>query len=183
MPQCFIESRPEFTFDDHWQVVQWDQEPLYRASGGFGSLPQTLASDFVGLHPAAGVHLFELKNFAAFHHENREKLADAGFHSALAGKVRDTLAGAVWARDRSHDHGATASLLKAMVERWVTAPPQVRVVLWIEDVPAVAPPVAEHIANAVHRALKRMVGIKNVRVLDMASHARSPLPGLTVRPV
>lgn len=183
MSTKLVESRLEFTFDDDWNVVQWDTLPLYRASGGFGSLSGVAAVDFVGAHPVDKVVLFELKNFTDHHAANREKIADRAWHEELAGKVRDTLAGVVWARGRAHDVGTTGALLKAAVDAWGEKPMGLRVVLWVEDRPQLGSQSAAALASGVKRHLKRWLNIGNVAVLSTTS-PREALPrGLTVRAV
>lgn len=181
MPTRLVESRLEFTFDDDWTVVKWDEEPLYRESGGFGSLSGTAAVDFVGAHAAGRVVLFELKNFASFHHENREKIGDRVWHEVLAGKVRDTLAGAVWARGRTHDAGATGAILKSVVDGWGAKPTGVRVVLWVEDRPQLRPQAASALASGVRRHLQQWLNVGNIDVLSTASPPEALPPGLAVR--
>ncbi len=181
MAKKLVESRLEFSFEDEWNVVKWDDEPLYRASGGFGSLEGTAAVDFVGVHPAVRVVMFELKNFTLFHHDNVEKIGDDAWHQSLAGKVRDTLAGVVWSRGRTHDMGAVGKLLSAVVEEWASQPKGLRVVLWIEDRPVLKPQVASALESGVRRHLKKWLNLGNVSVLSTASPREALPPGLSVR--
>lgn len=183
MPTTLSESRLEFTFDDDWFVVQWDQHPMYRASGAFCSLPHTKGVDVAGTHPTAGVVLFEMKNFTGHHHDNREKLVDEAWFESLSCKVRDSLANATWARGRTFDEGATGKLLSDVIDAWVTEPVKLRVVLWIEDRPSPSAPVINAMINSVRRHLQRWLKIKKVLVTNTALLGRSVLPGLSVRPV
>lgn len=182
MPTTLIESRLEFTFDDDWFVVQWDQQPMYREAGAFCSLPRTKGIDVAGTHPTAGVVLFEMKNFTDFHHKNREKLLDEAWFEELSCKVRDSLANATWARGRTFDAGATGKMLGDVIDAWVAEPVRVRVVLWVEDRPSPSAPVINAMINGVKRHLQRWLKIKKVLVTNTELLDRSVLPGLSVKP-
>ena len=55
-----IEGKLEFTFDDNWQLIKWDDDPAYRK--GIGKLDETKAVDVLGLHRENGLYLIEIKD-------------------------------------------------------------------------------------------------------------------------
>lgn len=180
--RTFTESRLEFTFDDNWRVEKWDEQPAYRGSGGFCTLPDTLACDFLGHHEAAGVFLIEVKNFTDFHHANREKLPGAMIET-MAAKVRDTLAAAVWTRGRHFDVSPARELIDRTLAGFILNPPALHVVLWLEDRPPLDRGLASAMQNDLRRLLLRWFKVRGVLVTSCAAMVPGAIPGLTVRPV
>ena len=181
--RTFIESRLEFTFDDNWGVEKWDEQPAYRDPTGFGSLPATLACDFMAHHESHGVYLIEVKNFTDFHHANRAKVPSGAMTDAVAAKVRDTVAGAIWTRGRSFDVPPIGPLTQRTVDALVQKTAPLHVVLWLEDRPPLRPLQASTMRKDLQRQLLRQLNIRSVLVTSCAVAQADAVPGLTVRPV
>lgn len=180
--QSFEESRQVFTFDENWRVVQWDKHPAYAGSGGFQALSGITACDFIAVHAVKGAHLFEVKNFIGHHGANKGKPESGQWAEVLAGKMRDTLAGIIWARGRAHDRPPLRALIGETLNEFTCKEPTLKVVIWVDDRPPLDAIVASNLRTAVQRHLRGWLGIRDVRVVSCALHARSPelLPGLTV---
>lgn len=183
MPPPFIESRLEFTFDDDWQVVQWDRQPAYRDSRAFGSTDGTRGCDFVGLHASAGPFLIEVKNFTSHHHKNRDRVPSGEMLDQSAEKVRDTIAGAAWMRGRRYDTAPLAPLVTATLDGLIRNQPELAVVVWLEDLPQLRAPLALALQRDLARQLNRWFRLRNVVVTNSERFTPSVIPGLTVRPV
>lgn len=178
----FTESRLVFRFDDEWAVEQWDAQPAYRAAGAFGSLPGTAACDFIGWHTSDRFFFFEVKNFTDHHHDNVERVRGGELALEAASKVRDTMAGMVWARGRDFDRAPLTALLDKGLDALVgDGSSRVRVVLWVEDRPALSPIAASALATDLKRHLKRWFKIQRVLVTSIALFDRTTVPGLSVR--
>lgn len=180
--QRFKESGQWFSFDESWRVVQWDKHPAYSGSGGFQTLPGITACDFIAVHAVQGAHLIEVKNFIGHHGANKDKAESEQWAEMLAGKARDTLAGIVWARGRTHDRPPLRELVRDTLAEFTRNPPTLKVVIWVDDRPPLSAIVASNLSDAVARPLRRWLGIKDVMVTSCALHARSPerIPGLSV---
>lgn len=181
MPTLY-ESRLQFDFDDNWKVEQWDELAAYRAPGGFGRLSGTAACDFMGLHAATGAYLFEVKNHTDHHHANSYKFESADWHQRLAGKVRDTLAGAIWTRGRDGDQAPVSELIAGTLDAVIQAKPSLTVVFWIDDRPALDTGAASVLAGRIQTRLMRWFKIRKVIVTSSDLFQAGHVPGLTVRP-
>lgn len=184
----FTESRLVFRFDDDWEVEQWDAQPAYRAPGGFGSLPETSACDFVGWHRHDRTFLIEVKNFVEFHHQNRDRLDPAQLPVEVVRKVRDTLAGAVWTVGRRFDVAPFSALIDHLVDalqRVQVDKQTLSVVLWLEDRPELDAAMATVLGDSIRRELLRRFKIRKVLVTSMNLLRSAPdaIPGLSVRAV
>lgn len=179
--RTFTESRLDFTFDDNWRVELWDQQPAYRAPGAFSALEGTAACDFIGMHAVAGAFLIEVKNFTDYHHANKHKLESDAWAETLAGKVRDTLAGAFWTRGRAGDRAPVADLIAGTIDSLIQAPPALTVVFWVDDRPALKPADAVALRTAIRRYLKPWFKLRKVVVTSCAYFEPDQIPGLTVR--
>jgi len=179
----FPESRLEFSFDDNWRVVKWDEQPAYRDPRTFGSSDGTSACDFLGHHAATGVFFIEVKNFTGFHHKNLLKLSSDQLIDMMAEKVRDTIAGVIWVRGRSYDQPPVDALVTETLRALTTEVRSIRAVLWVEDLPQLDVRAAGVMAQQIARRLTAWFGIARVIVTNTEIHHRDPLPGLTVRPL
>jgi len=177
------ESRLEFSFDDNWRVVKWDEHPAYRDPRTFGSSDGTSACDFLGHHAATGVFLIEVKNFTGFHHKNLVKLSSGQLIDMMTEEVRDTIAGVIWVRGRSYDQPPVDALVTETLQALTAKARSIRAVLWVEDLPQLDVRTAGAMAQQISRRLTAWFGIARVIVTSTAIHQRAPLPGLTVRPL
>lgn len=161
----FTESRLVFTFDDSWRVLVWDRHPAY--TSGLGRQQGTSAVDFFALFGSCP-YFIEVKNLCDFRIENRGRSLD----EEVADKVRDTLAGAVWALGRDGGDGDLARI----VRRCFGASEKLRVVLWLEE--DLQPRPANR--SVLGERIKSRLSWLNPHVLVL-SRKDPPLPGLTVR--
>jgi hypothetical protein len=122
-----IEGKLEFTFDDNWQVIKWDDDPAYRK--GIGKLDETKAVDVIGLHHTNELYLIEIKDFRVDLTSNRDRIGEP-LAVEVGQKVRDTVAGVIAALRRPD-----SDKWRAFVEALTDGERQIRVVLWMEDVP------------------------------------------------
>lgn len=178
----FTESRMEFVFDENWQVVQWDSQPAYRAPRAFGSTQGTRACDFIGHHAGAGSFLIEVKNFTGDHHGNRDRVPSGEMLAESAGKVRDTLAGALWVRGREYDAGPLGPLITTTLDGLIRTTPSLAVVVWIEGRPQLRPQSVLALQRELASQLVRWFKIRNVVVTNSERFSPAVIPGLTVRP-
>ncbi|MDP3207882.1 MAG: hypothetical protein Q8M65_01930 [Rhodoglobus sp.] len=179
----FIESRLEFTFDDNWRVEKWDSQPAYRDARAFGASDGTRACDFIGHHASGGAFLIEVKNFTGDHHGNRDRVPSGEMLNESAGKVRDTLAGAIWARGRQYDTDPLSSLISTTLDGLIRKVPELAVVVWIEGRPQLRAQSALALQTELAWRLSRWFKIRNVVVTNSERFTPSVIPGLTVRPL
>lgn len=160
----FTESRLIFTFDEPWRVLFWDRHPAY--TSGLGRQQGTAAVDFFALFGSCP-YFIEVKNLRGFRIENRGRSLD----EEVADKVRDTLAGAVWALGRE----AGDRDLKRIVQHCFGANEKLRVVLWLEEDPQRRPVERSNLGALIKGRLNWL----NPHVLVL-SRRDPPLRGLTV---
>lgn len=175
-----------FTFDAEWTLVlKWDDTAAFK-NGLCKQIPGSKAVDFVGVRGGT-VFLIEVKDYRGSEHTpiTRSTLRDGGedLISAVAAKVRDTVAGLVGTArlDRSRD---AALLAHALVD----PKPELCVTLWIEHaatLPNVKPSVQEQRNKARGgvefdrlQAAVRWLGARTM-ICSRADARR--LPGLDVR--
>jgi hypothetical protein len=166
------EQRLRFTFDDDWKVLKWDEHGAYRS--GIQQLRSTDAVDFFGLYMGAPWFI-EVKDYRRFPGVARKRLAGGELARQVGSKVRDTLAGMIWACGRATlDEGALDEYLRSLVG-WGKKIP---VVLWIEDDGDIPSPDLSALADNI----KREISWLNPRVVVINSEraAASPIPGLIV---
>lgn len=165
----FIESRLCFEFGAPWNpVVHWDAHPAYRR--GLHGYQSTAAVDFLALYGSCPT-LIEVKNFRDYRIENKSKFSSGSLAKDVADKVRDTIAGAVWARDRPHDERTLGQILRHVFG------PKTRydVVLWLEEDLEREPAEREALVQRIEQRLRWL----NPHVI--IRNRATPLPGLSVR--
>lgn len=166
------EGRLRFAFDDEWVGVKWDRHPAY--AEGIQRLPGTKAVDFVGIRQSRPWFL-EVTDFRDHRIETKHQLTTGQLVDEVVCKVRDTLAGLVWACGRStDDERVLAQLVGALANRNEKVP----VVLWLEG--DRVPDPAQR--SALKREIERRLRWLNPKVLVTCRSLAtdSPLPGLTV---
>lgn len=124
--QIEVEGRLRFTFErPGWDAVQWDIDPAYvrglRANKG-------KAVDIVATRHRRAVHLVEVKDPRGDAIAYRSRYSNDELAQVVADKVRDTIAGLVFARERFTD-GHLLLHLKTLFDRGE----RVIVVLWLES--------------------------------------------------
>jgi hypothetical protein len=126
-----IEGRLKFAFDARsWVVLKWDADRAY--TDGIGKTPTACAIDLVAVLNRSTLYLIEVKDPRGYRIKYRKTLTSGEITEIVANKVRDTIAGLPWARDRVPSDHLTPFLNALYVER----PTRVTVVLWLEDVDA-----------------------------------------------
>lgn len=163
------ESRLRFRFDDSWALMhQWDKTLAFIA--GLGKLSSTSAVDFIGMH-GSDPYFIEVKNFRGYRIDNKERLTSGELVAEIADKVRDTIAGLVWAMQREHRSTELESLLRYLF----SVKSKCKVVLWLEE--DLQPRPADR--SALAEAIKARLGWLKPHVL-MLTRQDPPLPGLEV---
>ncbi len=166
------EKRLRFAFDDEWRAIKWDGHPAYL--GGIQKLPGTKAVDFVGVRLSVPWFI-EVTDFREHRIETKRQLTTAQLVDEVVGKVRDTLAGLVWACGRApHDERVLTPLVGALLSRSEKIP----VVVWLEE--DRAPDAAQR--STLKREIERRLRWLNPRVLVTcrALAEDAPLPGIAV---
>lgn len=87
----FFESNLKFTFDDSWEVIQYDKTEEYLNISKH--LPETKAVDFLAFQNKI-MYFMEVKNFRQYTDENQNRLANSmdNLSTEVAQKVKDTVA-------------------------------------------------------------------------------------------
>ncbi|WAS92891.1 hypothetical protein [Nannocystis punicea] len=164
-----VESRLRFRFGEPWQLMeQWDRHACY--TGGLGMHATTAAVDFIGLF-GSDPYFIEVKNFRDYRIENKRRLMSGALADEVANKVRDTIAGLVWAMDRGLDTAPLRSLLGQLF----AIKKKCNVVLWLEEDPQTRPADRTMLAEAIKRRLHWF----RPHVIVLSREER-PLPGLHV---
>jgi len=180
------EGHLEFTFDDTWTVIlKWDDTPSYK-HGLRDQVEGSKAVDFACLR-GGDVFLIEAKDYRGSEHDpaTKKKLRDGGedLVSAVACKVRDTVAGLVGAARLARDDDATA-LAQALAARRSA----VVAVMWIEHAapPATVKPKVQALRNKARGGvesdrLQAAVRWLGARALICSRADANHIPGLDVR--
>jgi hypothetical protein len=166
------EGRLCFTFDGDWSVMKWDGHPAY--AGGIQRLAGTKAVDFLGLYQGEPWFI-EVTDFRERRIETKHQLTSGQLVDEVACKVRDTLAGVVWACGRAPlDDRKLASFVRPLVNRSGKVP----VVVWLEGDPVPT----THELNALRDRIRQSLLWLNPRVLVTCRSLAEdqPLPGLSV---
>lgn len=163
------ESRLTFCFDTSWRIVyQWEELPSFKE--GIAKLASAKPVDFIGLH-GSDPYFIEVKNFCGYRIENKRKFTSGTLATDIADKVRDTLAGLVWAMERGHDSAELAPLLRQVF----SAKSKCKVVFWLEEDPQSHPADRSALAEAIKARLSWLKPHVIVR-----SRRDPPLPGVDV---
>ena len=174
MPTVFHERHLQFTFNDDWSVIQYDQHRDYRER--IAKLQGSDAVDFVGTNRDSFLYLIEATDFRAYRIENQNKVTGGGLATEVALKVRDTIAGIVGAHHRGNEEewGHVVRKLRA-------GEPPVHVVLWMEeDLPPGPRGRRPNEASVLTNALKKRLDWLTPRVLVVSSRIGTPPEGLIV---
>ncbi|WP_437896510.1 hypothetical protein [Sorangium sp. So ce124] len=166
------EGKLRFAFDSDWKILKWDDHGAY--VGGLQRFQETKAVDFFGLY-LDDPYFIEVKDFRGYRIENKIRLSSGELAREVAYKVRDTVAGMVWACDRLPlDRGE----LRGFVRRILARTKKVPVVLWLEE----DRPPEPALASALGEAIKRELIWLNPRVLVTCRSLvqRDPVHGLSV---
>jgi len=165
-----IEGKLAFEFDRPlWEAVKWDDDESYRS--GIQAIGAK-AIDILATVYRSEIHLIEVKDPRGYWREYRdanpsEKLADL-----VAGKVRDTIAGLVYARDR-HPGEHLVVHLKTLLQERAKRP---RVVLWLEGIE-----LQPAMATTLTALIEKRLGWLKPSVLVTSRALWKGLPGVTVR--
>jgi len=83
---CFSESNYEFTFDDRWQILKYDDHPYYRILSGrsFSGI------DFAGIFENEHLYLIEVKNFYQYDNDGEISNVDK-FVIEIKEKILDSI--------------------------------------------------------------------------------------------
>ncbi|HSN98345.1 MAG TPA: hypothetical protein VLS89_08605, partial [Candidatus Nanopelagicales bacterium] len=115
MSAAYDEGDLRFAFDGDWKVLKWDRHGAYL--GGLQQFHGTKAVDFFGLYLGAP-WLIEVKDFRGYRIDNKERLTSGELATEIACKVRDTLAGLIWACDRAPlDDAALRDFVRPIMNR------------------------------------------------------------------
>lgn len=172
MSVAYDEGGLRFTFDGDWRVLKWDGHQAYL--GGVQQLQGTKAVDFFGLY-IEDPWFIEIKDFRGHRVENKARVSSGELAQEVAGKVRDTLAGMIWACNRVPlDDCALQELVRPLLNRHHKVP----VVLWLEEDRQPEPPAASALAEAIKRELVWLN--PRVIVLNRALARAKPIQGLQV---
>lgn len=171
-----VENNLRFVFDDGWTVLKWDEHRAY--VDGLQPHQGTKAVDFVGLRLQATPWFIEVKDPRGHRIEYKPQLADGSLVKAVAEKVRDTIAGLVWAHQRALlGRDELMPFVRALFQREPRA--RAFVVLWLEQ----DRPLRPDEATALQDALKRELSWLNPKVLVVnraIAGEHNPVPGLSV---
>jgi len=107
------------------RFLKWDDHPAFIE--GVRRLGDTKAVDVCVNVEGEGAVFIEMKDFRAAAIENSVRVTSDKLAHEVASKVRDTLAGLVWACARGLSEPFHESLTRAFLER-----PKALVVLWLE---------------------------------------------------
>jgi hypothetical protein len=171
MTTTFDEGFVRFTFGRDWNVIKWDGEPAYRK--GIGALADTRAVDFVALLRSEP-WLIEVKDFRDHRIENKGKLSSGLLARQVAEKVRDTLAGMLWACGRK---AIDPGHMPTFVHRFINREKKLPVVLWLdEDIP----PTPAYASNLAESLRKELIWLNaHVIVTSVSLAQRKPIDGLS----
>jgi hypothetical protein len=122
-----IEGRLKFAFDPkRWIAVKWDEDQAFVA--GIGKVKTARAIDLLALLNRSTLYLIEVKDPRGYRIQYKKTLSSDEIIDIVATKVRDTIAGLPWARDRVESDHLRPFLRALFIER----PVRVVVVLWLE---------------------------------------------------
>jgi len=167
--QIEVEGQLRFTFErPAWDAVKWDDDPSYRR--GIRQADGK-AVDIIATLERRSVCLFEIKDPRGHTVEYRDRVSNEELAQIVADKVRDTIAGLVYTRDRH----PCAHLLVHLRTLFVGRTERVVVVLWLES-PNLDPPRATTLAGRIEHKLRWLKPS-----VIVTSRALWPgMPGLTI---
>ena len=163
-----VEGRLRFTFErPTWEAVKWDVDPAY--VHGLRR-HDAKAVDILATLRRSGLHLFEIKDPRGSEVEYRDRLPDAELARTVAAKVRDTIAGLVFARDRHPSEHLQVHLQTLFIGRSERVS-----VIWLE-----APGLEQARSIALASLIERNLRWLKPKVLVTSRALWQGRPGLTV---
>lgn len=173
MSSVHDEGDLQFAFDDGWNVLKWDAHGAY--IDGLQRFSGTKAVDFFGLYLGAPWFI-EVKDFRGHRIANKDRLKSGELAREIAEKVRDTIAGMVWACNRAPlDAGQVSKFVEPILDRSA----KLFVVLWLEEDRPADPAAASMLQEKIRRELSWL----NPRVLvaNRSLSDKKPIQGLVVK--
>lgn len=147
--QVFREKNLELRFPDEARVLHWDVDDAYRR--GLHLCQGTKAVDFCLLTPLHEPVLLELSDLRGHRIENKRHLSGGGMAVEMAEKVRDSLAGMVWACEREL---TDFEGFDRFIHRFVNRSHKLKVVLWLEQDRSPDPGSADALRSAIDAHLR-----------------------------
>ena len=164
-----LEGRLEFEFDRRiWDAVKWDEESSYHQ--GLRRIDAS-AIDILATQYRNAIYLIEVKDPRGHWIEYRNRNPNETLAEIIASKVRDTISGLVYARDRTPADHLVIHLKSLFHER--DARPFI--IFWLEA--EIDPPLATTLTGLIERRLRWL----NPRVLVTSRKLWRGLPGVSVR--
>ncbi|MCB9660560.1 MAG: hypothetical protein H6726_23145 [Sandaracinaceae bacterium] len=152
------------------RVLKWDDHRAF--SDGLKRRAGTKAVDVCAVVDGVGPIYLELKDFRASAIENADRTRSGALAQEVAEKVRDTLAGLVWACGRGIGESYHETLVGSFLRPGDGAKPIV--VLWLEEDTA-DPGGASALQDAIRKALRPHI-LAKVIVTSTHLEARSSAP-------
>jgi len=159
---------------DSERCVKWDEHPAFLQ--GIGRLQRTRAVDVCASVAGDGAVFIEMKDFRAAATDNGPRITSGALAQEVAEKVRDSLAGLIWACDRGLGEPFHERLVREYLER-----PKALVVLWLEQ-DTVDVGGATALQDTIRSALKPHIEAKVIVTSSLLEKkSRSPLPWVRAR--
>ncbi len=158
------EGKLEFSFDESWTVLKYDDQPEYRNK--IEKLDGTKAVDFIGIYSTTEPlqYFLEIKDFTGYETENKRRInSDLALEFAL--KVRDTVAGLVGVSKTSSEPEKWQEHLQLLFKN----DSSLKVILFVKGMPTFGRPgssknQADVLTNAIKGKLKWLTS--RVQVVD-----------------
>lgn len=166
-----VEGQLEFEFQAGWKAIKWDDDVAYR--DGLARCSDAKAIDLLATNGDGVPHLIEVKDPRGHWTEYRHATPTDELAELVAAKVRDTIAGLVYAKDRvATDHVLVH--LKSLVQGRTSRP---WVILWLEGAE-----VDQVLATTLKGLIeKKLSWLKPKVQVTSRKLWKEGLPGLTVR--
>jgi hypothetical protein len=175
----FRERGLELRFPAASRVLRWDADAAYR--DGLRRRAGTKAVDFCVVTPSDEPVLLEVSDLRGHRIENKRHVGSGGLALEMAQKVRDTIAGLVWACERDL---TTFERYERLVSRFVNRHAKLDVILWLEEDRPCDPASADALRSAIHGRLRAWL---NARVVvtsrQLERLTKHPLQWVDVRGV
>jgi hypothetical protein len=179
-----VEGTLRFDFISVKLARRWDGSAAYR--NGIRRLPTSSAVDFCIILEAEDapvvLEVTDYRGYRLGETGSKQALSSGALIDEVVAKVRDSVAGMLWACDRSLD-AAGDPRIELVTQHLINrqdGPPRLLVVFWLEDdvlQPTEASTIARQIERRLRPWLRSKVIVTNKR-LEKASS--TPLPWLTV---
>jgi len=172
MTRIDIEGRLRFAFDNTWSAVKWDEEQSYLKGLGAGCpAHDAKAVDILATLNLSTVHLIEVKDPRGHAIEYRDARTVEQLAKLVAEKVRDTLAGILYARGRID----APHLLRHLKAKYHDRTARIWVVFWYES-PVLDPVLAMTLKGLLEAQLMWL----RPKVVVCKRNLGDSFPGLTV---